>query len=80
MKNDFNFVKKKLYRSCISRTRLKEKIENNLRRCVFHLMFFAADTSELFYMAHLTKVERFLYHSNFPFKISNLNLHVNSPA
>ena len=33
----------------------------------FHFMCVAANGSELFCMAHLAKIERFLYHSNLSF-------------
>ena len=33
----------------------------------FHFMCIAANASELFCMAHLSKIERFLYHSNLSF-------------
>ena len=38
---------------------------------LFRFMCAAANASELFHMAHLTNIERFLYHSNLSFKITN---------
>ena len=35
----------------------------------FHFMCVAANASELFCMAHLANIERFLLHSNFSFKM-----------
>ena len=43
-------------------------------------MCIAVNALELFCRAHLTNIERFLYHSNFNFKYQNVYMHVNSPA
>ena len=39
----------------------------------FHFMRVAAEASELYYMAHLTNIKRFLFDSNFFFKYQILN-------
>ena len=45
-----------------------------------HFMCVAANGSELFCMAHLANIERFLYHSNLSFLNIKFYIHVNSPA
>ena len=37
----------------------------------FHIMLVFSNASELFCMAYLVNIERFLYHSKLPFSISN---------